>query len=484
MHAHEIDKTEGSEEPSVVVGAYADLGARKRGALVFFGVYAPYAESVYLVGAFNSWNETHPMVRIGDGVWEIGIDHNAISDRDAYKYKIYIEGQAVYLTDPYALETDGEPNYNSIYREIEDIAPEACTDKMRVGCVEEPLNIYHLRADRWLVDKNGNAVDYERLAKELLPYVLQMGYTHVNISGILEEYYDFSEFRHSSALFAPKVDQGGVDALRTFMDIMHKASVGVLIDWYIGKTLGDEDADIAFLTENAVYWIDCYGADGLVVNGINERSNEFLRMLVHSIKTERKSICLIAEGVNANDTGVDITVSTPEKYFELFEGVDMLEKETCSRASAMTYLLFEDGRMLTHMGYEIGQADLEVGLERERLNDYCRSRFQLFCSELNYAYLSYPSFWECSECPNTLSKYEFDGVRMLKRRTCDGEFIFACNINGRGGEMKISERGEWRLIFDSDKILGINGNASLQRACGATFLKLPAYGSAVLKKEK
>lgn len=478
MYAQQIGDMEGAEGPSIITGAYSGLGARREGAFVIFKVYAPYADDVYLVGSFNGWGETHRMKKSEHGVWETSLGKREVSDGDNYKYKIYKNGQAVYLTDPCSVETDGEHYYNSVYRDVEFLS-QVRSGENNTRHADFPVSIYQLKVDGWLPGTNAGKVDYERLADELLTYVLQMGYTHVNISELFEEYYDFAENKLSRALFAPKGGRESFASLCSFVNIMHKASVGVLIDWYIDESIGGYDADLAFYTENALYWLDNFGIDGFVV-GSFECGAEFFRQLVHSIKRERKNACIIAiSGERASLPGVDACVERPDEYIGIFKGADGREEEICTRASAAACLLFEKGRMLTETGFETGRRN---GFCMDALNDNTNARFQLFCSELNYAYLSNADIGECRENATGVSVCECDGMRIVRRQTEGGELLLVCDLLGDGGEYRINDGGEWRMIFDSNGILGIGGGALLHSACGETGLRLSPYGSVLLKR--
>lgn len=483
MYAQQIGDVEGAEGPSIITGAYSDLGARKEGAFVLFRVYAPYADDVYLVGSFNGWGETHRMKKSEYGVWETSLGSGDVSDGDSYKYKIYKNGQAVYLTDPCSVETDGEPYHNSVYRDVEFLSEVRSDDENNIRHVKSPVSIYQVRVDGWLPGTNVGKVDYGRLADELLPYVLQMGYTHVSISELFAEYYDYTENKRSRALFTLKGGREKLASLCTFVNLMHKASVGVLIDWYIDESIGGYDADLAFYTENALYWLDNFGIDGFVV-GSFECGAEFFRQLVHSIKRERENACIIAvSGERASLLGVDACVERPDRYVGLFKGADGREEEICARASAAACLLFEKGRMLTEAGFETGRRDgFGFAFGGDALNHQTNARLQFFCSELNYAFLSNADIGDCRENANSVSVCERDGMRIVRRQTEDGELLLVCDLLGDGGEYRINDCGEWRMIFDSNGILGIGGGALLHSACGETGLRLSPYGSVLLKK--
>ncbi len=482
MCSQDFDRVNGSDEPSVLASAYFDLGARKRDARIFFGVLAPCADSVYLVGSFNGWCETHELSQNRFGIWQTSLSSDEISDGDRYKFKVYSCGSAVYLTDPYSFETDGEPYFNSVYREQPSDDEAMLCDGRASACFAQPLNIYEIKADGWLRYDDGDAVDFVSLSRELLPYVLQMGYTHVSISGVFEEYCGFDASSPGEVCFALGGKQGGIDALRSFVRLMHSASVGVLMDWRVGKSFGQIEADLAFYTQNALYWIDCFGVDGFVINYSDTHTSEFFKRLVHSVKSERASVSIIVKySAERGMPFADASVRECGAYSVYFKSAGDHRSRLYLKAAAMSYLLLKEGKMLTRMGYEIGQ-DCGDCFDRRLLEDGINAAYQLFCSELSHIYLSRSSVWGCGGCRSSLIQTEYGGVRVIRRRSEDSELVLAVDLLGGGGEAFISSRCEWRVLLDSSEMLGGGASAAKKEDRRGIRIGLMPYGAVLLER--
>ncbi len=485
MSAHGIDNVEGTEIPSVMASALPHLGARRKGAYVFFGVYAPLADSVFLVGSFNGWKDTHPMQKSRGGAWEIALDSDMVSDGDSYKYMIYRGGKASYIADPYMTETDGGPYFNSVYRDISDEIRLTYEKERHVGYVDVPINIYSVSADRWLCDKKGYAPDYALLSRELLPYILQMGYTHVNLSRVTEMCYDLRTGESERACFAPRIAQGGAQALRAFVSTMHSADIGVLIDLDFYKTLGNTNADIAFYTENALCWLDLFGVDGICIDRASGRGEEFFSRLVHSIKLKRKeayTVSVCSDGKHVDDA--DIRVGNPKINIKSLKKAESENDRIYIRSVAVAMALLGNGKMVTQMGEEIAQNDnVGISFDRTLQEVGINSRYQLFCSELNHIYLSNPQFWKKDRRDCELSGIKNGGLTVIKKEYEGHELIFAADTVGKGGEF-ITDAGEWHMIFDSCRPLGRSDVSTFHCIEGQGILQLPPFGIAVLKKKK
>ncbi len=481
MSAHGIENVEGTEGPSVIAGACRDLGVRKRDAYIFFGVYAPSADKVWLVGSFNDWRERHPMLKGGDGIWRIRLSQDDIPYGTAYKYKIYVDGEAEYIPDPYAVETDGYPYHNSVYRDMSGKADRCLDVTESVECVNSPLSIYKLRLDSWISDRSGNAPDYVSLANELLPYLLQMGYTHVALSGMSERYYDLGKDYMTDASFVVRSRQGGADFLYELIKSLRSAGIGVFVELSLGNSFGNDRMDISFHTDNALYWLDICSAEGVLIDDVCGRREEFLSELVHSIKMKRAQTCIaVRSGCGIRDDLADIKVDYPVKYLSLFRDAKTHEDAMYARAAAMICLLLGDGRMLSRMGDELAQdTDVGVRFDLNLQNEELRARFQLFCSELNFIYADSPCFWS-GHAHNAITKRS-GGCFSIKKQLDGEEITVIADISGCGAEVRVGE-GEWRLMLDSRRALGARDCSATVSRGGKTALRLPPYGAVILRK--
>lgn len=419
MFSQGLDKVDDSQKLSAMTGAYANLGARKEGAYVFFGVLAPFANEVFLVGSFDGWGEGVRLERGALGIWRTRISADKISNGDRYKFKALVGDDTVYLSDPYAMDNDGEPYFNSIYRaEQSEAAP-------RADSLEHPLNVYEIDADKWLCYDGRDMIDYATLSHELLPYLLQMGYTHVYLSGDCNQ------------------AQGGVDSLKEFIKAMHVASVGVLVQDGFGF---ESELDI----------------DGKV---IKENDAECSLRLVHKIEFE------------GSDEAIEVCNSAAyQKYFRQASDESVLRRNS----AAMAYLLFKGGRMLTRMGYEAGREASNCVFDRHVFEPAPNARFQLFCSNLAEVYLSNPEIWQGS----AIGERENYLIKETRRYANDFEMILVSDLSGNGGDAYVYADGEWKVRIDSSCLLGYEKAIVSYEKGKAIRISLPEYGAVILERVK
>jgi 1,4-alpha-glucan branching enzyme len=290
--------------------AYNYLGGRpaKRGRVsgVIFRVWAPAAKSVSVVGRFNDWDRTkHPMKRISEqGVFEVFIA--GIKDFDIYKYSIETPDSKIVLkADPYAYHMETRPDTASMYYDISayDWGDGAWYDYKKSHPVfESPVNIYEIHAGSWKTYPDGNPFDYDKLADELIAYVKETGYTHVELMPMTEYPLDESWGYQVTGYYAPTSRFGPPKNFMRFVDKCHRCGIGVIMDWVPAHFPKDEHglyefdgtacyeyADPlmqehpewgtrifdygrnevkCFLISNAVYWIDKFHVDGLRVDAV------------------------------------------------------------------------------------------------------------------------------------------------------------------------------------------------------------------------
>ena len=270
-----------------------------------FRVWAPNAEAVHVVGEFNFWNpEDLPMQPIGAGVWEaVSVYAKA---GQAYKYCVTgRSGCTVYKTDPYGRRCCALPETSSIicpppqFR-WHDAAYRARTAKQTA--ISRPVNIYEVHAGSWKRHEDGSYLSYEELAAELVPYVRDMGYTHIELLPIMEYPYDPSWGYQVTCYFAPTHRYGTPEQLMQFVDACHKAGLGVILDWVPAHFPKDENGLFefdgsccyelsdpsmnehpdwttriydygksevqSFLISNACYWLSEFHVDGIRVDAV------------------------------------------------------------------------------------------------------------------------------------------------------------------------------------------------------------------------
>ena len=290
--------------------SYELLGAhpakRGRGKGVIFRVWAPHAAAVSVVGDFNQWDETlHPMKLLTEeGVWELYIPR--FQDFDTYKYAITgADGQLRLKADPFAFHAETRPGTASKYFDISQYQwgdAQWLTRRAQVNALDQPINIYEIHLGSWRRYKDGSCMDYEKLAEELIPYLQDMGYTHLELMPITEYPLDDSWGYQVTGYFAPTSRYGAPDGFMAFVDRLHQAGIGVLLDWVPGHFPKDAnglyrfDGECcyeytdplkgehpqwgtcifdygrtevqSFLASSAAFWIDKYHIDGIRVDAV------------------------------------------------------------------------------------------------------------------------------------------------------------------------------------------------------------------------
>ena len=270
----------------------------------YFAVWAPHAAAVSLVGDFNAWNpDATPMKPVADsGIYELFVPGLGVGQ--LYKFAITTHtGTILFKADPYAFSAEYRPGTASVTADIRGfkwMESRAGTDP-----VKAPISIYEVHLGSWK-KKNRPEKDgyytYMEAAHELADYVLEMGYTHVELMGIAEHPYDGSWGYQVTGYFAPTSRYGTPAEFMYFVNYLHKKGIGVILDWvpahfpkdahgladFDGQALyeyadprkgehpdwGTKVFDYAknevsnFLIANALYWLDEYHIDGLRVDAV------------------------------------------------------------------------------------------------------------------------------------------------------------------------------------------------------------------------
>ncbi|HSH03390.1 MAG TPA: 1,4-alpha-glucan branching protein GlgB [Anaerolineae bacterium] len=275
---------------------------------VVFAVWAPNAMRVSVVGDFNYWDGTrNPMrFRHDSGVWELfipGLDEGLV-----YKYEMRVNGleMPVLKTDPVGFFSELRPNTASIVWDIDKYqwGDEAwvAEGREKANAYDAPIAVYEVHLGSWRKKNGWEWYTYTDLANELVPYVKEMGYTHIELLPITEHPYDGSWGYQVTGFFAPTSRFGTPDEFMGFVDACHQAGIGVILDWVPGHFPKDqhglavfdgthlyEHADPRkgyhpdwgtlifnygrhevrqFLISNALFWIDKYHIDGLRVDAV------------------------------------------------------------------------------------------------------------------------------------------------------------------------------------------------------------------------
>ena len=341
---------------------YKKLGAHltvKDGAAgVYFAVWAPNAESVSVVGNFNGWEkDATPMTRLEPmGIWEVFVPE--LKEGEIYKYYIHTKnGWNLEKADPYASSAEIRPGTASRVAQTENYK---WTDKTWMAKREEfdvdtcPMSVYEVHPGSWKRHAVGeDQKDYEafynyrEFAHELVDYVKDMGYTHVELIGISEHPLDASWGYQVTGYYAPTSRYGTPEDFMYFVDYLHKNKIGVIVDWvpahfpkdgfglaeFDGTCLYEHQNPLQgehphwgtkifnygrnevknFLIGSALNWVEHYHVDGLRVDAVasmlyldfgrsdgecgkeNLEAIEFLRHLNSIVKNRNKGVLMIAE---------------------------------------------------------------------------------------------------------------------------------------------------------------------------------------------
>ena len=274
---------------------------------VHFAVWAPNAKRVSVVGDFNDWDgRRHPMrFRQDSGIWEIFIPD--VGEGRAYKFEIVgYRGDILPLkSDPFAFHAELRPATASIVtrkmdRQWGDAGHREFWSTAKAH--REPISIYEVHAGSWRMKPDGSFLTWDELAEQLIPYVVETGFTHIEFMPIAEYPYDPSWGYQATGLYAPTSRFGDAEGFARFVDGAHQAGIGVLIDWvpahfprdsfglarFDGTALYEHEDPrkgfqpdwntyiynfgrpevVSFLVNNALYWAEKYHVDGLRVDAV------------------------------------------------------------------------------------------------------------------------------------------------------------------------------------------------------------------------
>lgn len=273
-----------------------------------FAVWAPKAVSVRVVGDFNDWNGYDKMLeRIEtSGVW-YGF-FTDIEEGMLYKYAIEAEnGETYYKADPYAVKSELRPGTASVTKDISNNYKWGdkawISARSKNSTLTEPMNIYEIHIGSWKIHDDGSFYTYRELADELVPYVKNMGYTHIELMPITEYPFDGSWGYQVTGFFSATTRYGESEDLKYLIDKCHKNHIGIIMDWvpahfprdahglrmfdgtpvyeYADPRLGEhkdwgtmvfdysKSEVISFLISSAYFWAEQYHIDGIRVDAVS-----------------------------------------------------------------------------------------------------------------------------------------------------------------------------------------------------------------------
>jgi 1,4-alpha-glucan branching enzyme len=325
---------------------------------VCFAVWAPNAVRVSVVGDFNGWDgRVNQMNRLyNSGVFELFVPD--VSEGDCYKYEIKAKGGiTVMKADPYGFGAQLRPDTASVVRRIDTFSFDDAKwmkNRARVQAQDEPINVYELYLGSFAKPEDGREYyNYRELAPLVIEYVQRMGYTHVELMPVMEHPLDASWGYQVIGYYAPTARYGTPDDFMFFVNELHNAGIGVILDWVPAHFPKDEQGLARFdgtclyehqdprqgchpdwgtliynygrpevknyLIANALYWVEKYHADGIRMDAVasilyldygrkdgewvaniyggNENLDavEFLKHLNSIMKKRNKGVLMIAE---------------------------------------------------------------------------------------------------------------------------------------------------------------------------------------------
>ena len=338
------------------LGAHKETRGEQEG--FTFRVWAPNAQAVDLIGDFTDWEARKiPMVRNEGGVWEVFCPD--AKEGDIYKYLVTRQnGHQVQKIDPLALWMEKRPNTGSIIKTI----PEKNwkdglwrARRKKLGFKERPVNIYEVHAGSWKRNEDHSSYTFKQLKDELIPYLVEMNYTHVEFMPVMAHPLGLSWGYQLMGYFALEQTYGSPEEFQDFVEECHLNNIGVIVDWVPGHFIINDDAlayydgtptfeyqdehrahnygwgalnfDLgknqvqSFLISSLKFWIDTYHLDGIRVDAVsnmlyldydsgpwtpnidggnlNYEGVHFLRRLNAIIKNEHPDVMMIAEESSA-----------------------------------------------------------------------------------------------------------------------------------------------------------------------------------------
>ena len=272
-----------------------------------FAVWAPGATAVEVCGGFDGWERGVPMEKADTGVWSAFIP--GLAEGDLYKYRVHgADGSTVMRSDPYAFATELRPGTASKLTKLDFAFDDTAWMERRDKCRNRPLNIYELHAGSWKhkpgttqPDGSDGWYNYEELARELIPWLLEHHFTHVELLPLAEHPFDGSWGYQTTGYFSVTSRYGSPAQFASFVNACHRMGIGVIMDFvpvhfaanadalakFDGTHLYEYDSDVgqsewgtcnfnyyrrevcSFLNSAAALWMDVYHCDGIRMDAIS-----------------------------------------------------------------------------------------------------------------------------------------------------------------------------------------------------------------------
>jgi 1,4-alpha-glucan branching enzyme len=339
-----------------------------------FAVWAPSASRVELAGNFNDWNgQNYPMYPSDSGIWTIFVP--GVQEFALYKYRVFAQDGVAYdKSDPYGFSMEQRPKTGSVVVNLDSYPwsdGEWVNNRVKHQGFDKPMSTYEVHLGSWKripdPDWGNRYITYRELADQLIPYVLEIGYTHIELMPIAEYPFDASWGYQVLGFYAATSRFGGPHDLMYFIDQCHQHGIGVILDWVPGHFPKDgsglnyfdgthlyshsdprqgEHPDWgtmifnysrheirSFLISNAVFWLDKYHFDGLRVDAVAS-------MLYLDYSREEGQWIPNQYGGRENLGAIQLLRKTNEVVHGLYPGVLTIAEESTAwpMVSRPTYL--------------------------------------------------------------------------------------------------------------------------------------------------
>ena len=368
--------------------AYEQLGAhleeRDGTAGARFALWAPNAASVHVIGDFNGWTpDATPMERVPDsGIWQTFVPGIQRGARYKYRIESRFHGYRIDKADPYARFAERPPHTASVVWDDDHAWSDAAWMEARTkrDFRREPMSIYEMHLGSWSwPDGDATRVGYREIADRLVPYLLELGFTHVEFTPLTEFPYDPSWGYQVTGYFAPTSRFGRPEDLKYLIDRLHQAGIGVILDWvpshfpldahglaFFDGTWLYEHADPrqgfhpdwktaifnfgrpevrSFLISSARFWIEQFHIDGLRVDAVAS-------MLYLDYSREAGEWVANVHGGHENLEAIAFLRQFNRMVGEQFPGVVTIAEE--STAWPMVSRPPHDGGLGFHMKWDMG----------------------------------------------------------------------------------------------------------------------------------
>ena len=359
----------------------------------WFAVWAPDVKSVRVIGDFNDWDTeaTYLACTPTGGVW-YGFVPGA-TEGQLYKYLIETaHGDLLYKADPYAFHAECPPGTASRTADISSYAwqdEKYMASRAKQDFFKRPLNIFECHLGSWKRhpdglagngdpdsdDHAGSYLTYDELSVELVDYVKQMGYSHIEILPVMEHPFDGSWGYQITGYFAPTSRYGKPTQFKHFVDACHQAGIGVILDWVPGGFCRDEQGLVHFngdklyekeehpnwgtfkfdftrnevrnfLTSNLLYWVSEYHADGIRMDGVT--SMLYLNFGIDDPGQKKFN----SRGTEEDDASIDFIRTCNDTMGKYHPDVMMIAEE--STAWPLVTYPTSDGGLGFHFKWDMG----------------------------------------------------------------------------------------------------------------------------------